>query len=359
MPPIYSGAEFNDRIKPDPAGSSRAYANREENEFRSAKGGWPVVADDLDLDGTRRQLRATLAAIDAGELDAEPGQRAYLAGAVGALDALDPPPFEVGDGERLPVPVELGAEMLNALVSKVVEALVLMQSGDQMVAATLGGLAGGSAKSMLVGGHRLWARRQERMAEAAEAAAETSGLDVAALFERAVGFDDERRLDLLIDAFQAASREANAQKVRAFGRLAAAGVVAEQDAELGQAQRIFDTLVALDEIDLQVLLHMGLHEDQPWFQIPHEGVEHIRVLSDELPKLIDMLDPVISRLIGQGLLIDRLGDTSYADAHVLSPFARLCIVELMRGDDAGTGRSPAGRSGRTGQTCPAYGPRLG
>ncbi|MFT7835598.1 hypothetical protein Q5530_05555 [Saccharothrix sp. BKS2] len=53
---------------------------------------------------TAERLRAVLESIDAGELEAEPGQRAYLEGAMDALEALaagvDPTRFTEND--RLP-----------------------------------------------------------------------------------------------------------------------------------------------------------------------------------------------------------------------------------------------------------------
>jgi hypothetical protein len=46
------------------------------------------------------QLRAVLAAIDAGEIEAEPTQRAHLQGAADALEAISGPNFTEND--RLP-----------------------------------------------------------------------------------------------------------------------------------------------------------------------------------------------------------------------------------------------------------------
>lgn len=45
---------------------------------------------------------------------------------------------------------------------------------------------------------------------------------------------------------------------------------------------------------------------------------------------------MVSRLQGLGLPVDRLGDTVYADGNVVSPFARLYVRELLRGEDAGS-----------------------
>lgn len=41
-----------------------------------------------DPSETARQLRAVVAAIDAGEIDADEAQRAYIAGSVDALERL-------------------------------------------------------------------------------------------------------------------------------------------------------------------------------------------------------------------------------------------------------------------------------
>lgn len=42
----------------------------------------------MDVDDVAAGLRAVLAAIEAGEIEAAPGERAYLAGALDALDRV-------------------------------------------------------------------------------------------------------------------------------------------------------------------------------------------------------------------------------------------------------------------------------
>lgn len=126
------------------------------------------------------------------------------------------------------------------------------------------------------------------------------------------------------------------RRVRSYGRIAASGIVADDDAKVDEAVRILSTLASLDAADLKVLLHMAGRETQPWFVFPHSSEEPIPVLIEELPELGDVIDPIISRLQGLGLLVDRLEDTIYADGQVVSRFARMCVRELMRGEDAGT-----------------------
>ena len=52
---------------------------------------------DKDTAETAAQLRRVLDAVDAGEIEAEPGQRAYLAGAADALERVAGVP---GNSER-------------------------------------------------------------------------------------------------------------------------------------------------------------------------------------------------------------------------------------------------------------------
>lgn len=54
-------------------------------------------SDDVRADAVRaaESLRLVVASIDAGELEAEPSQRAYLEGAADALDALTVSPRHI------------------------------------------------------------------------------------------------------------------------------------------------------------------------------------------------------------------------------------------------------------------------
>lgn len=47
-----------------------------------------AVPDPSDVEATRSSLRALVEAIDTGEVEADPQERAYLAGALDTLDRL-------------------------------------------------------------------------------------------------------------------------------------------------------------------------------------------------------------------------------------------------------------------------------
>lgn len=49
-----------------------------------------TTTDPVDPAGVAAGLRAVLAAVDAGDVEAEPAERAYLAGALNALEKMVP-----------------------------------------------------------------------------------------------------------------------------------------------------------------------------------------------------------------------------------------------------------------------------
>lgn len=232
------------------------------------------------------------------------------------------------ENEQMSFELALFNEAMQGVVGKAVEAVILFQTGDPGLAVMMGGGTGGIAKGLIAGGHRLWSRRKEKLSRAADAARAESRLSLDELLERALDHDDERRVDLLLRAFRQASQEAIDERVRFYGRIAARGVLLEDDAKVDETARIFSAIAALDEADLKVLLHMANEPNQPWSVLPLGGSAKLLAISERLPELGNVLDAVVARLIGLGLLVDRLGDDNYGDAYALSPFARLCVRSL-------------------------------
>jgi len=237
---------------------------------------------------------------------------------------------EGGAPDTQPITVEVGTEIVNSVTNELVKAVTLVYGVDPMTASSMGGAFGGAAKGLAARAQQAYERRRQRALVALGAAREESGLEREELLERAL--EDDRKLELLTRAVETAMREADERRVRFYGRIAASGVLAEDDAKVDASERIFSTIANLDTVDLKVLLHMTAREPTPWLVVEHEGVHDLPVLAADLPELEEMLDPVLSRLLGLGLLTDRLGNTSYGDAHVVSPFARLCVEQLLRTD---------------------------
>jgi hypothetical protein len=177
----------------------------------------------------------------------------------------------------------------------------------------MGGGVGGLAKSLVSAAQRAYERRRARLTIALEAAYEESGLGPGELLAEALG--DDWKLELLTRAFEAAQRDADVRRVRFYGGIAAAGVMARDDAKVDATERIFRTIASLDAADLKVLLYMASKGKVIWsvFELP---TDRVRTLSTELPEVDVMLEPIVYRLLGLGLLTDKDGDTSYADAYL-------------------------------------------
>jgi hypothetical protein len=231
-------------------------------------------------------------------------------------------PDEVGP----PIEIDIGAEIVNNVTNELVKAAALVHGVDPLSASVMGGGVGGLAKSLVSAAQRAYERRRARLTIALEAAYEESGHGPGELLAEALG--DDRKLELLTRAFEAAQRDADLRRVRFYGRIAAAGVMAQDDAKVNATERIFRTIASLDAADLKVLLYMASKGKAIWsvFELP---TDRVRTLSAELPEVNVMLEPIVYRLLGLGLLTDKDGDTSYADAYLVSPFARLCVESLL------------------------------
>jgi hypothetical protein len=135
-----------------------------------------------------------------------------------ALNATGTAPSPLVSEENS-LPSEVGAEIANAIVSKVVEAIVLVQHGDPGLATALGGGAGGATKSLLSGAQRMWARRRRRVGLALDAAREHTGRDPMELLELAIDRESDQAFELFVRALQAAARDADDDRSGSMGAL--------------------------------------------------------------------------------------------------------------------------------------------
>lgn len=228
-----------------------------------------------------------------------------------------------------PPAVEVGGQIVNSVTNEITKALALTYGVDPMTASMLGGTAGGTLSGLA---QQMYARRRNRSDRALQAARDVSGHDRQELFELALR--DDRKLELLIHAIEAAMREADEQRVRFYGRIAATGILAEDDAHVDRASRIFSTIASLDTADVKVLLHVaspgtadGWRVD-PWQQ----GTEEGPALSTDLPELVDVLDSIVARLETAGILTIRSeGGISFGTWYTVTNFARTCVAELLEG----------------------------
>lgn len=165
---------------------------------------------------------------------------------------------EGGAPDTQPITVEVGTEIVNSVTNELVKAVALVYGVDPMTASSMGGAFGGAAKGLAARAQQAYERRRQRALVALGAAREESGLEREELLERAL--EDDRKLELLTRAVETAMREADERRVRFYGRIAASGVLAEDDAKVDASERIFSTIANLDTVDLKVLLHMTARE---------------------------------------------------------------------------------------------------
>jgi hypothetical protein len=226
------------------------------------------------------------------------------------------------------LPAEVGAEIANAIVSKVVEAIVLVQHGDPGLAAALGGGAGGATKGLLAGAPRRWARRRRRVGLALDAAREHTGHCPMELLELAIDRDSDQAFEFFVRALQAAAREADDDRVRFYGRIAASGALAQDDAVVDEAERVFSTIAGLDAIDVKVLLALGEDHHTRW-QL-RTGVLPFPSFEKRFPEANNVLDGVIARLETAGMIRGQTdAETTYARTWGLTRFGVFCYWHLM------------------------------
>lgn len=225
---------------------------------------------------------------------------------------------------------DLSAEVANSVVNEVTKAVALLQGVDPMTASALGGLTGGGAKGLTLGVRQAYMRRIRRADRALQVAEASGGRSRHALLLLAL--EDDRKLELLIQAVEAAMRETDERRVRFYGRIAADGVLAADNARVDRAARIFETIARLDAADLKVLLHVASPgAARQWVvNLPKEGTRAPSVLRRDLPELEDVLDSILARLEALGIVTMRSeGGLTFGSTYKVTAFARACVQELL------------------------------
>ena len=218
-------------------------------------------------------------------------------------------------------------EIVSEFVNEATKAVVVMIGLDPFSAA----VAGGAASSLVKGLDRLRSRGREQLMEFAEAATDEYGEAFEKLVEAAL--DDDRKLDLLRRALEAAYKTADLQRVRFYGRLVAEGVLADDDALVDAKERVLSSLATLDPPDLKVLLHMSTADG--WKKHFHEG--NSKTVAVDLPEVAPVLDAVFARLEFLGLISSAgEGGLSFGAQWHVTEFGRLCIAELRRLSESAT-----------------------
>lgn len=249
----------------------------------------------------------------------------------------------VSDEEEQPSAFrELAEEIGSSLANEIVKTAAQLQGLDPMTAAMAGGAAGGTVKGVTSAAVAMFRRRRNRGLAALAAGQAEAGLPPEELLERAL--EDDRKLDLLGRAIEAATREADERRVRFYGRIAASGVLAEDDAKIDTAARVFSTLADLDAADLKVLLLMAEKVERPWIDVDPDGRKGGDVyfeLESELPELMEVMDSVLSRLTGLGLVSYVVGGRG-GGTYNINPFGELCVRKLTEGGGEDVGDEAKG-----------------
>ena len=224
-------------------------------------------------------------------------------------------------------------EVLSNVSNEVAKAIAVVMGFDAISAAAVGGATGGLIKS----GHppflKWLERRRGRLATAIDAAREVANDDLDHLLAAALQSDG--KLDLLAQALEVAQKTADERRVRFYGRIAAQGILAQDEAHVDAAQRIFSSIATLDPVDLKVLLHMSTHSDRRWHKRTIEGKPPEEgggpSLASTLPEVESVLDAAVARLENLGLITGNFGSNflSTPAAWQITEFGHLCVTELL------------------------------
>ncbi|MGW5701717.1 hypothetical protein [Amycolatopsis japonica] len=209
------------------------------------------------------------------------------------------------------------SEVVSNVANEVVKTVALVKGADPVSASALGGAAAGLSKAA----DAVISRRGARVGAALVA----TGQDLEHLFTAAM--DDDRKLELLSRALEVAQRTADEERVRFYGRIAAEGVLASDDAVVDEKDRIFSSVAELDPADLKVLLLMTT--GHAWQK--REAAGQNRVVAEELPEVVRVLDPVFARLENLGMITGQgEGGVMWGSEWTVTDFGRLCMAELRR-----------------------------
>jgi hypothetical protein len=203
----------------------------------------------------------------------------------------------------------------------------------------LGALVGSASSPLLADGakalQRVVRRRLDRVELASSVASEVAGCPFDALVE--IATDDDRRLEIIGRALQAAALSESELTIRALGFALASGVLASDDAKVDASFRIVSTLGQLDAVDLRVLDRM-CQEDTGWDVRPSDPKTSRPSIEEAVPGVDVVLDHVVARLSTLGLISkpDAGGLAWNGIPWLVTSFGRLCVDTLRAG-----GRTPA------------------
>jgi hypothetical protein len=221
-------------------------------------------------------------------------------------------------------------EALAEIIGEGAKAYATQAGGDPGMAALVGGSAAGSVKALDAAAARLLAGRRRQRQVFIEEAERVSQLGFEELFARALS--DEQTLDLFRRAIERAQWQADDRLVRFYARTATNGVIATNRDRVDVEARIFSTIARLDAADVRVLLHITDPESPNDWLVdvpPKDTRTHGNVLREAFPELDDVLDSIVPRLEGAGLVTTRGAGLSFGTSYAVTSFAQLCRARLL------------------------------
>ncbi|MFB9909653.1 hypothetical protein [Allokutzneria oryzae] len=216
------------------------------------------------------------------------------------------------------------AEVFSNIANEVAKAVAMLYGVDPITSSAIGGFAAGVTKSLPLQLVERIARLRAARINTAVGEALKSGVDPEEFISLAL--NDDRKLELLARAMEAAQKTVEDQRVKFYGQIAAEGILAADAAIVDESQRILSTIASLEPSDLKIFLHMRTAEN--WSKYHHEGGS--RTLAIELPELSPVLDSSLARLEALGLATSASeGGLSFGTFWRITKFGELCLKKLL------------------------------
>lgn len=144
-----------------------------------------------------------------------------------------------------------------------------------------------------------------------------------------LAIQDDRRIDLLTAALEAAATSDDERKIRVLGRSMALGIIATDEAKVDEHLRVVKTLAALDSVDVRVLEIMRA-DTSTWQK--RGGSEGAPAVADVAPAVEPIIDAIFARLSMHGLITDESAGEGLiwgGSPWRMTVFGRLCTDVLL------------------------------
>ena len=221
--------------------------------------------------------------------------------------------------------------MVGGASGATVSLLAALVMGPE-AAAIMGNAFGPLVEEASYAVRRVALRRGSKIEAAGDAACHEGQCTLEDLVDEAVG--DDRKLELIARALEAAARAEEDRKIDALGRSLARGVLTNDDARVDEELRITTALASLEPADMRAL---SLMEDGTQWIKRHptnDDDNWANAWTESDPGLNSVIDSIVARLTTHGLISDesigglRFGGSSW---HI-TEFGRACINTLRLRD---------------------------